>query len=241
MLDYLVSNLPIFLLEFLAALAGTLYIKKNENPGYEFRLIVAFLWLSFFVEITALYTLVAYYTEYEYFGFVQNTNFRRNFWLYNIRNIIEYLVYIIFFFNQLKSSGFKKIMRYIAFLFIPAMILNLIFSGVYFEAYSQFTSLLSTFMYVTLILRYFYEMLQSEEILYFYRSMPFYISTGVLLWYLAITPFIIYSKYYERPNMEFVEIQRLTFFIMNIFFYSWFIFGFIFCSSKRETDKVLTG
>ncbi|SDR67889.1 hypothetical protein [Gramella sp. MAR_2010_147] len=235
MLDQFIKLLPVFILELLAALAGFWYLKKTINPSFELKLLVGFLFFNFAVEILASYTLIAYYTEYEYFGFIKETSFRRNYWLYNIRNVLEYLVFILFFFSQLKTTKFKKVLQITGFLFIPAMILNLMISEVYFEAYSQFTSLVSTFMYVILIFRYFYEMLQSEEILNFYKSMPFYFSVAVVLWYLAITPFLIYSKFYEAPNMEFVKMQRLILLIMNIFMYSCFIFGFVYCSGKNNS------
>ena len=237
MLDYIIKSLPVFALEFFAALTGVWYLKRTVNPGNETKILVGFLWFNLFIEISGLYTVYAYYTNYEFFGFIKGTVFQRNYWLYNIRNVIEYLVFIVFFLSQLKNSKFKNILKPLALLMVPAMVLNLILSDVYFKSYSQLTSLITTFIYLILIFRYFYEMLQSERILYFYRLLPFYIAIGIILWHLSITPFLLYSKYYEAPNREFVEIQRIILQSMNIFMYSCFIIGFIICSHKRGADK----
>lgn len=213
-------------LELVAAIAGTWYVRKAEQSSLSLKLLVNFLWLNILVEILASYTSIAYFSNYEYFGFVEETRFRKNYWLYNIRNIIEFIIYSFFFLSQLKASKFKKIWKILCITLVPAMVLNLFLSDVYFQSYSQFTSLSSAFIYMILIFRYFFEMLQSDKILDFYRTFPFYISIGVLLWYLTITPFLIYSKFYEAPNMEFVKIQRLILVIMNVFMYSMIIIGF---------------
>ena len=91
-------NTSIYLtLELLAATAGTYYLKKNTEASNSTFYLVYFLWFTFILEVIAIYSPIAYFTDCEYFGFVYDTVFERNIWLYNIYSLISFYLHDVEF------------------------------------------------------------------------------------------------------------------------------------------------
>ncbi|MGK0235945.1 MAG: hypothetical protein ACI9EK_002488, partial [Psychroserpens sp.] len=65
-------------MELIAALAGTYYLKKNAKNNKSEKYLILFLWFTLFVEIIGAYAPVAYFSNYQYFSFVENTVFEDN-------------------------------------------------------------------------------------------------------------------------------------------------------------------
>ena len=200
----------------------------------EAKILVGFLWFSFIVDLAGFYPAYAYFTNYESLGFIKDTPFERNYWLFNIRNIVEYLVFVFYFLSQLNPSTYKTFVKPVALGMVPVMIINLMFSDVFFKAYSQLTTLTTTFIYLLLIFRYFYEVLQNDKIMNFYKFVTFYIALGLMLWHLCITPLSLYSIYFKAVNVEFIDLYRIVLLSMNTILYGSLIFGFIYCSFRKD-------
>lgn len=141
---------------------------------------------------------------------------------------------MVFFIVQLKSSRMRRILIFLGGFFLLSEIINLIYSGVFFVNISTYGSITGTLILVLCILAYYYEMLKSSSILYFYRDVAFYISIGVLIRYLVVPPLYIYNKYFSLSSPEFVEIHSIIMSIANLFMYGMFIIGFIVCSGRRS-------
>lgn len=85
---------------------------------------------------------------------------------------------------------------------------------------------------------YYYEMLKSDKILNFYKNLAFYVSVGVLIRYLVVTPIFIYSKYYTNASPDFVEMYGLIIIVSNVFMYGMFITGFIISAGRGKLTSV---
>ncbi|HET7361312.1 MAG TPA: hypothetical protein VFI78_05195 [Salinimicrobium sp.] len=221
------------LLEFLAAISGTYYVSKTRKKTIV-RKFVWFLWLTVFVEIVANYASVAYYSDYTYFSFVENTPFEANYWLYNIYSIIAFGVYITFFTVYLKNPRLRKILHTATLIYLIAAVINLFLSDEFFKAYAIFTFFAGTVLVTFSIGAYYFELLRSDRILNFYKLVPFYISVGALVYHLAFVPLVIYSRYFNAENPEFIEIYMNILLGINYFLYSIYILGFLICSRKRK-------
>lgn len=233
MLDYYLEYfLPAHLAELLAAVAGAYYLSKEVEIPKSLRLFLYFLWVTLLIDLTGLYAVHAYFTDYQYMEYLRNSPFRRNEWYFNIFNIFFLLVYMVFFIVQLNSIRTRRILILLCGFFFFSEVINLIFSGVFFVNISTYGSITGTLILVLCILSYYYEMLKSNSILYFYRDVVFYISIGVLIRYLVVPPLSIYSKYFSLTSPEFVELRANVMSMTNLFMYGMFIIGFMICSNK---------
>lgn len=239
-LDYVIENfLLIYILEVGAAIAGSIYLRKVAFPEKGVRLFVYYLWLVVFVEIVGLYPSYAYIYDYNRLGFIKGTLFERNFWWYNSYNVMKFLVLYVFFILQLNSPAKRRKLYAISGLVISSFIIDQIFSGDYFKSYSAYMAIAGTLYLVILIMLYHFEILQSESILKFYKSMPFYISVGLLIWHVSTTPVFIYNKYFSMQSPDFVYFQMLLLKTINIFLYGMLILGFMVCTKKRKNLQSL--
>lgn len=224
------------LLEFIAALAGSYYIYCRKTVNKNIWYLVIFLWIILLVEIIGIYAQYAYYSNYEYLSFIENTPFERNYWLYNIKNIFNYLVYIYFFKSYLKTKKLQNFMNFAVLFFFITAIVNLVISDVFFRAHSSYIAMLGSTLLLISIGGYFYEFLKSDEILRFKYSLPVYVALGLLIFELTISPLKIYSNYFnENVSPEFVSLFNSAILFTNVWLYSFFTFGFLICSLKKNS------
>ncbi|MCF4102581.1 hypothetical protein L1I30_12970 [Gillisia sp. M10.2A] len=235
-MEYLQYATFLQLLELLAAMAGSFYLFRVKPRNKYTKYLVYFLWLTFVVEIVGIYSSYAYFSDYKKLSFLKDSVFQRNFWLYNIKGIIEFSVLAYFFRSFIKTVSWKKTLKYLALFFILSTILNLIFSGSYFMAYAAYTAIAGTILVLISVGFYFCEMLKSEAILKFKSSLTFYIAIGVLFFQIVLTPLKIYSRFFiESSNPEFVALWKPLLVIANVFMYTCFIIGFLICSQKKRS------
>ena len=240
-LDYFIENfLIVYILEIGAAIAGTFYLRKAITPAPYSRLFVGYLWLVVVVETIGFYPAFNYFTNFSYMPFLKETLFERNIWLYNVFKIVSFTIFYIFFIAQLQNKRTTRIFKWITVFFVLSAVLNLILTEVFFEQSSAYSFITGTFILLTLIFIYYFELLKSDKILYFYKSLVFYISVGLLLWYVTITPLFIFNKYFTSSSPEFVKLHSTILNISNYFLYCTYIIAFIFCSSNKKSPPTST-
>ena len=234
--DYLIYALPVTLIELFSVFAGIYYLSKSQSSDLVTKYLVWFLGLTFLTEVIGTYAPVAYFSDYEYFGFVKDTPFEKNKWLYNCYSIIGYGFFPIYFGYYLKNIFWTRLLKGLVFIFVISSILNLIFSDVFYKSDSKFVHLAGTLLLLFSVALFYLELLRSNLILNLKRFLPMYISIGVFIFYLCITPLTIFSDYFNSKNNSFVELQVNMILYSNIFMYSLFILGFYICSRKKKSS-----
>jgi hypothetical protein len=239
-LDYFnkfLINTSIYLtLELLAATAGTYYLKKNTEASNSTFYLVYFLWFTFILEVIAIYSPIAYFTDCEYFGFVYDTVFERNIWLYNIYSLISFSFFVYYIMSLLKSKAQKKTITLILYIYLIIGVLNLILSDVFFKEDSVFTAIAGTLLLLLVNVLFYFDLLKSNQILNLKKQLPIYISVGVLVFYLCVTPIDLFSQYFKRVNELFVNVKAIIYIIANIFMYTTFTIGFLVCAKKNNSN-----
>lgn len=232
----LLNLIVINLFELIAAIVGTIYISKYrvEKPT---RYFVSFLWFNVFVEIVFGW-LPTFIENFKFFSLLEDTIFVQNLWIYNIYDIISFTFYLYYFTILIESELSRKIAKGFIVVFLICAILNLSFSGVFFETNSTFNAIFGTLLLVLYIIYFYFQMLQSEKILEFYKSFPFYVSVGALVFHLIVNPIFIYEQYYSHSvSSEFVRVFLTILTIVNIFMYSCYTIGFLVCYKKNNSYK----
>jgi len=232
-MDTFLSFRMIFLLmEVLAAVVGT-FVYFDGCKISNVKNLMIFLWITLGIEILGFYP---FFISQGSLCFLDNQYFSRNFWLYNIFTLAIFTFYVNFFKNQFNGLKIKKYINITLLLFLISAVTNLVFSGVFFKGYSSYSFIMGVLILLSAIFYYFYEMLQSDEILHFHNSLPFYIAVGTLVTYLCIIPIFIFSKYYSRSiSPDFVNVYGVIINLANIFLYTCHIIGFIVCYRRNKS------
>lgn len=230
--DYIINVGPIFLIEILAAIAGTYYLKKGATSRST-RWLVIFLWMTVAVEFISSYPVVAYFTDYKYFSFVECTPYADNKWIFNIFIILNFTFFIYYCGSYLEGRVIRSLVKYSAISYVISAIGYLLLTDIYFIETSQFSIIVGTLLLFVVIILFYFQLLKSDKILNLKYFLPFYISIGVLIFNLCITPLDIFSEFYSNKNTIFWKFKNIAFLLSNLFMYSCFILGFLICRRKK--------
>lgn len=239
MVEYFIKNfLLVYLLEIGAAISGIFYLKRTLNLVPYAKLFVGYLWLVVAVETIGFYPAYNFFTDFSHMPGVKGTLFEKNNWLYNIYNVIKFAIFYIFFIAQLQNYKSKTLYKWITIFFVVSAVINFLFTDVFFNRGSAYTYITGSLILMSIIFVYYIELLKSDRILDFYKSLPFYISVGLLLWHVTITPLYIYNKYFTLASPEFIKLHSTILKASNVFLYGIYIVAFIICTSIKPKSAL---
>ncbi len=232
------------LLEIVAALAVTITYfnlnKLNKEKNLLLKLLVIYLWGIVFIEIFGGYTffIKPYHLE-EIAFFKSYPEFEKNYWLFNSYSLIAYIFYTWYFLKQLTFKKNLNIIRYATLLFFVLSIINFMTTDIFFTGYSKFMNLIGLILIVVTLFMYYYEILNSDRILSISNSLPFYLSIGVLIFYISVTPLFLSSQYIKTEEIVFTKYYALILSYANYFLYGMIIFGIVRCYwfNKSQNTK----
>ncbi len=223
-------SLIIHTIEFIAAITGVILFKKYNSGAAKF-------FISFLVYI-AICDLIGNYTYLVrnggFFSFLESTPLRNNYWWTTLTWFIGAIVFYCFYYNKiLKTKTYKVIVKYAGFSFITISISYILFNiEDYFVKFFPFINVFGALIIFLCTMLYFIEILKSEYILTFYKSLNFYISSAILIWWLIVTPMVFYDIYFSKADWNFVILKWQIYMLANIFMYTTFTIGLIY--SKPE-------
>lgn len=190
---------------------------------------IFYLCFIFFADTFGLYPIWAFYDNYETLPFLKDSPFHRNFWLYNIVRVVNYLVIGNLFVAQieiLKKYHLKKILHWVLLLFGVYAIICFSTFGNFLYAEDISVILIGTFIVFFCLIAFFFEVLLSNRILNVNVDALFYIGIAIFIWQLCIVPIKIYTSYFNYSNPEFIKLYATVLLYANIFLYSMFLLGF---------------
>ncbi len=223
----------IYFFEWAAFIFSIYYYKKQ--PFKPIKHLVMYLGFTIFIETIGFYTF--FIDEWDFLSFLKETTFEKNFWLYNIYMIISFLFYALFFKWFLKNTKTIKLMEVLSGLFLITGISILVFSDVFFIKYPAITLISGTVLVLISIFTYYLELINSDRILNLSKSVVFYISVGVLIFHLCLTPVFIFSSLLiDKNTPENIIFYTSLLKVGNYILYSSFILGFI-ITAKSNSNK----
>lgn len=196
------------------------YFKKKFDVNLKYFL--AYLVSMLFFEILAVFLK----------PFTPETNL----WVYNILTFVEFNCLLLFINGILSSKLSKRFLNYFIILF------NIIYfsSSLYYAyeenyilTYNSISSILGSFLVTGAVFLFFKDFINSDRILNFKKSLPFWISVGLLVYYLGSIPGTLTLnaiKHLKRANLTFII--NITPFL-SLIMYCIFIFGALW-SQKKE-------
>lgn len=226
-------TLVIHLVELIAALAGTYYYLKTRDN--QVKIFIWYLWLTVAVETLGMYGYVLQNNyDHEWFIWIKNSVFCSNRWLYNIYLYVSLILISMFFKTILQDRLSKIIIKFSIIVYAVSVLFYFSVSDSFFIKSIPYDMFLETLLVVIFVMLYYRQLLKSDKILFFYRSPIFYLSSGLLLWYLVITPLFIFDTYFYLINDNFLKFRDIYITASNIFLYLCYTFGFLFSLQYKK-------
>lgn len=237
-LDFILKNYSLFTytVEVLAAVTGVLILKK-----YKFTATKYFIFFLCYLTIGDLGTSYTKLIRNKgILSFLEGTVFEKNYWWSTLYWKIGAILFFVFYYNKiLKTEAFRKILKYFGTVFlIISLIYILINWDYFFSRFFPIISILGAIIIFICTVFYFVEMLQSDRILTFYKSIDFYISVAIFIWWLIITPIVFYDIYGEYRDINYIHLRRYIYLSANVIMYLTFTFALIFCKPDNEINMI---
>jgi hypothetical protein len=228
------KNTITFSVEILAAVTGLLLYKKYKQTAAKY-----FIWFLIYLSICDfLNTYVYYIRNNGIFSFLEGTRLIKNFWFSTLFWKIGAPTFFAFYFNKILSNvTFKKILKYYCVFFVIFSFSYIALNwDDYFILFFPVISILGAVIIFLCSIFYFIEVLQSDKILTFYKSLNFYISAAIFIWWLIITPLVFYDIYNTNGDWNFIFLKWQIYLSANVFMYLTFTFALIFCKPDIKND-----
>lgn len=220
-------------IEALAAMIGFLCIRKYKGTAASFFIYI--LIYLFIIELIGMYP--TFYNDFEFLKPIKESAFKSNKCWYTIFfDIICIALFSILYLKILKTQLFKSILKYGTIIYIVVSII-LIYNNIetLFNGNFPLLYILQTVIILSCAVFYFIEIIKSENVLLFYKSVYFYISIAIFGWWLVVTPLVFFDKYYILEDRSFILLKRSIYIFANIFMYSTFAIGLIVSKPEKST------
>ncbi len=150
--------------------------------------------------------------------------------IYNIYNIIFFLFFLWVFWHFIANKRFKKWILGAVIIFMLTCIINPIFQNFIRES-QLFTYLIGACTLLFCIILYYIEILSTSQVLIINQELLFWISVGLLLFYVGYIPIKLTRVFFEFHNNMYINLRivhRLLIIILN----GCFITGFLWMKKK---------
>jgi len=212
--------------ELIAAITGSIYFYKYKNTHLKYLLFL--LWYIVFTEFFG-----DYIKEKEILIVKDVNGVIYNLWIVNLLYIIFFPVIYYIYFKVIENSKFKLWIKIFMVSYIFISIINWIFIQSFILEWSELPYIAGSLFVIITVIFYFIELLTSDKIVIFHRTLLFWISVGLLLFHAGTIPFSIKINGYALIHDNDIGNNIfLIMYILAIVMYSIFSFGFIW--SKKE-------
>lgn len=221
--------------EFIAAVIGLLLYKSYKKTSTIY--FIHFLFAAWAVDAIGGYT--NYVIDYEFLhslrDLLKDTILEKNRWWYTIFwQIGATLLILRYYMKILKSKGLLSILKVVGWLFLVVSIGKIVINfDAFFVKSFPIHQILSTSVVLVCITFYFIDLLGSDTILTFNKSVSFYVSCIFLLWYLTIATTQFYEPYYNSVDNAYVRLRRLIYIYAIVGMYGSFGITLIYCRPKK--------
>lgn len=221
------------IVEISSALVGLFLYRKYQYSSAKY-----FIYFLVYLSIGDFINTYVYYIKEGIFSFLQGTIFTLNYWWSTLFWNIGAIVFFSFYYSKiLNTHSFKKIIKYAGYIFLSFSIIFILFNlDKLFKQNFPIISIFGAIIVMLCSVFYFIETLLSDKLLTFYKSLNFYISVSIFIWWLITTPLVFYDIYNVQRDWNFIFLRWQIYLFANIVMYSTFTFALIFCKPEIEND-----
>ncbi len=199
--------------ELLAAIVGSIYFYKYKSTPLKYFLML--LWLVVCVE---------------FFGKFYFKIFHSNYIVFNIYHFINFTTLLLLYRALIENRVYKKWVSFFVPTYIISFFINLSFQD-YFTQIQTFPFIIGALLVIISIIFYFLEVLNTNKVLYVSKNLLFWISIGLLIYFVGKIPTRLMRNYWAE--ISYYESIFIVEYILSIFMNICFIIGFI-CTGKQR-------
>ncbi len=200
-------------IELAAAIVGSIYFYKYKHTPLKYFLML--LWLVVFVEFFGKFYFKVFYSNYIVF---------------NIYHFINFTTLLLLYRAVIENKDYKKWVGLFIPIYIVSFFVNLLFQD-YFTQIQTFPFIIGGLLVIISIIFYFLEILNTNKVLYVSKNLLFWISIGLLIYFVGKIPTRLMRNYWTE--ISYYESIFIVEYILSIFMNICFIIGFI-CTGKQR-------
>jgi len=201
-------NYPWYIMLIAAFIAAIWYWPKYKNTPQKYFL--------FFLAYIIIHEAIGYF-----YGNIREDEEKNNL-VYNLFIIVSFLFYF-FWFRKIIPN--KRLILLCSLVFIGAILFTTINEG-FLNRLWTFPLYVGSICILLCSVLYFSSLIQKKEVVYFYKLQPFWITAGLLIFYIGIIPYF----FFEWIKEEYVRYYLHS---LNLLLYLCFLISFL-CLCKKE-------
>lgn len=220
-----------FFVEFVAVVAGILTYKKFKGTTVTF--FIKIIWCSFIIEIIGSYS--NFYKVFDFLKPIQNSIFKVNYWWFTTTYLIGVVILISTFYQKiLDNIRFKSFLKFLTIAYILfALSYIVVHFDQFFKQIFPVISILAGILVLTCCVLYLIELLSSNKIINFYKSVNFYITIGLFFWWIVVTPLTFYDVYMVNSDWDYILLKWQVYLSLNFMMYTIFAVGLIISKPEK--------
>lgn len=190
--------------EIIAAVTGLILYKRYRHTAAKY-----FIYFLIYVVVFGVIGRYTFWVRDGIFSFLQGTLLEKNYWWYTICWSLGAIVFFVWYYLKiLTNQRAKSTLKIALTLFLIASLCIIILTlPDFFKTSIPSISVLGAIIIMLCVFYYFFEMLQSDKILKFYKSLNFYISCTILVFWLVKTPLAFFEPYFRVADMDYVNLR----------------------------------
>lgn len=223
--EFLLKKTIIFAV-FLTAIIATITYKKYKDS--QSRIFMPFLWFTFFIELLNLLPTASLF--YPNWNFLKMMSYilpkeliNSSIWVGSLYSIVSFYVYLWYYRSILGSKRSTITVNVCILIYTVLVIHSLIHYQELMVSWLQPHMFAGVVFTVVAICFYFMTILKSDKILSFYKTLPFWLTIGILFFNLVTMPIFIFAEQLNFSASIYVYILVISSYVM----YGCFATGFI--------------
>ncbi len=212
MLDFFKNTL--YVMEALAAATAFIYMKKWKNTYWK--------WFPFYLAFIAVAEFLGANVP------ALKDIFKYNYYFYQCFEIpVEFLFFFWIFYQEFKSTKSKWMPALCIGVYMPCLLIDVFFFKNYRYAYFSFSYTIGNILLLILVLNFFIQLVNSDQVLKFRQNILFWVSVGLLVFYLGSCPYYglynllvynYYNTYYLYYTVFVTVLNCLMYFAFTLSF-----------------------
>ncbi|OAB78594.1 hypothetical protein [Cochleicola gelatinilyticus] len=213
-LNAFLSHVVTFVEGLSALLAIVFYLKYKSTPLKYFPILLVYVFITGLLGV-----------------YISRNMGPNNVVIYNVFNVIYFLFFYYVFYNVIRKIRYRNWIVIGICLFLLSSIINLFYENFLFE--SQLLSYaIGAVVLLFCIILYFIEVLTTSRILLVNQEIVFWISIGLLLFYVGYLPIKFTRNVYAFESANTYSTLRMVHLILVILMNTCFIIGFLWTKKK---------
>jgi len=207
--------------EAMPVIAGLIYWKNVKNSY--FKWFVAYLTYTVVADlsgITMVFLKIHNQVFYEYFVIP-----------------VEFLFFFWLFFKSLISAKHKRLPAICAGIYLSGLLIDAVYFARHHLHFYSFSYSIGNLLLLILILQFFIQLISSDELLKYRSNMMFWISTGLLVFYLGSCPYYGLTNTFIAKYYKVFVIYKNIVLALDCIMYLMFTFSFIWGKPNLRSSR----